>query len=157
MTVVSAPEAVASVARPAEKSACFLIVDDDEIDVRTLRRAFSQVQIGNPILVANDGEEALEILRGKAGGPGLSDRTIVILDLNMPRMDGIEFLSEVRRDPDLRRLLVFVLTTSNADEDRLKAYDHLISGYLVKPRSAQGLRDIACLMRRYVGTVELPG
>lgn len=107
-----------------------LLVEDDEVAVMNVRRAFRKANISNPLFVAGDGVEALEMLRG--GEVPLSGR-LVLLDLNMPRMNGIEFLRELRADPELSRTPVVVLTTSDAERDKVEAYNLNAAGYLLKP------------------------
>ena len=102
----------------------------DEIAVANVRRAFEKGKIDNPLFRASDGLEALEMLRGDTVP---CERRLVLLDINMPRMDGIEFLRELRADPDLRKTAVVVLTTSDAERDRIEAYGFNVAGYLVKP------------------------
>lgn len=130
-----------------------LLVEDDEVDVMTVKRAFRQNHITNPLYVANDGIEALEMLRG---GDLPKGRRIVLLDLNMPRMNGIEFLQEVRHDPQLASLPVVVLTTSNDDKDKVKAYDLNVAGYLVKPVTFLNFCDLMVALNKYWSLVELP-
>ncbi|HET6629898.1 MAG TPA: response regulator [Woeseiaceae bacterium] len=130
-----------------------LLVEDDEVDVMTVKRAFRQNHISNPLFVANDGIEALEMLRGDGLPKG---RRIVLLDLNMPRMNGIEFLQEVRKDPELASLPVVVLTTSNDDQDKVKAYDLNVAGYLVKPVTFLNFCDLMVALNKYWSLVELP-
>lgn len=89
-----------------------LLVEDDEVDVQGLKRAFAKSRIGNPITVARDGIEALEILRGENGQAKLAKPHLILLDLNMPRMNGLEFLEAIRADEDLKTSVVFMITTS---------------------------------------------
>ena len=111
-----------------------LLVEDDDVDVMTVKRAFRSHKLANPLHVAKNGVEALAMLRGADGTPKLDPLPrIVLLDLNMPKMGGIEFLREVRADPALRSLSVFVLTTSDHDSDRVDAYDLNVAGYIIKP------------------------
>jgi CheY-like chemotaxis protein len=126
-----------------------LLVDDDEVDVQGLKRAFKKSKIGNPITVARDGIEALEILRGENGRERL-------LDLNMPRMNGIEFLEAVRADEGLRSAVVFMITTSKADEDRMRAYGHNVAGYIVKRDPANTFMEAVALLEHYWKVVEFP-
>ncbi len=134
-----------------------LLVEDDEVDQRAIRRAFQRAKLRCPLTVAEDGREALEVLRGEGGRAPLPKPFIVLLDLNLPRMDGIEFLRELRADAVLRAAVVFVLTTSAAEEDRERAYGHNVAGYMVKSEVATGgLRPLTDLLARYTGTVELP-
>jgi len=111
-----------------------LLVEDDEVDVMNVRRAFRKNHVTNPLHVAGDGLEALEMLRGEGGREKLDPQPrICLLDINMPRMNGIEFLREVRADPELHRLSVFVLTTSDEERDLMAAYDLHVAGYILKP------------------------
>ena len=112
----------------------FLLVDDDEVDVMAVKRAFYKHQIDNPCYVAGNGLEALEILRGKHRSVRIpKDRCLVLLDLNMPKMGGIEFLRELRADRTLSGLPVIVLTTSDEEQDRVEAFNLKVAGYIVKP------------------------
>lgn len=110
----------------------FLIVDDDEVCIMAIRRALRKMKVVNPVQTAKDGVEALEILRGDGGRSPLRSPFIVLLDINMPRMNGHEFLEEVRRDPRLHRSVIFVLTTSGAQEDIDSAYERNVAGYIIK-------------------------
>lgn len=108
-----------------------LIVDDDSVARRAITRTFARNGIENEIFSAQDGIEALELLRG-AGEKKIAWPYLVLLDINMPRMNGIEFLKELRSDPNLSDTVVFVLTTSDDDRDMVAAYSHQIAGYLLK-------------------------
>ena len=138
----------------ATRTVHFLIVDDDDVDAMGMERAFKNLRLANPRSRVHDGIEALELLRAKDGA--LPEPRLVLLDLNMPRMDGLEFLAELRADPDLSHTVVFVLTTSAADEDRLAAYKHNIAGYIVKSDLANGFMDVVELLSVYWRVVELP-
>lgn len=126
-----------------------LLVDDDDIDVQVVRRAFSKRDLTNPIVVANDGIEALEIMRGENGNDKIADPYLVLLDINMPRMNGFEFLDEIRQDPDLRKTVVFMLTTSSDDADMLRASERNIAGYLVKGDAGDAFLDTSQLLDVY--------
>jgi CheY-like chemotaxis protein len=130
-----------------------LLVEDDEVDVMNVRRAFQKNHIANPLFVATNGVEALEQLRG---GQIPRDRRLVLLDLNMPQMNGIEFLRELRRDPDLRVTPVVVLTTSNDERDRIEAYDLNVAGYLLKPVTFGNFCELMATLNKYWALVELP-
>lgn len=130
-----------------------LLAEDDEVDVMTVKRAFRQNHITNPLFVAADGIEALEMLRG---GTIPETRRLVLLDLNMPRMSGIEFLRELRADPGLAPTPVVVLTTSNDDKDKVEAYNFNIAGYLLKPVTFQRFCDVMVALNKYWSLVELP-
>lgn len=130
-----------------------LLVEDDEVDVMNVKRAFEKGHISNPLFVAGNGVEALEKLRS---GEIPSHRRIVLLDLNMPRMNGIEFLRELRADPALRATPVVVLTTSTIDRDKLDAYNLNIAGYMVKPVTFANFCDLMVTLNKYWTLVELP-
>ena len=130
-----------------------LLVDDDEVDVMTVRRAFTKANIANQLYVATDGIEALALLRTE-GIP--TSRRLVLLDLNMPRMSGIEFLREVRADPALQALTVVVLTTSNEDRDRVDAYQLNVAGYLLKPVTFAAFADVMATLNKYWTLMEMP-
>lgn len=110
-----------------------LLVDDDEIDVMNVRRAFKRNNIANPLYVARNGIEALEMLRDTGPQAIPRERRLVLLDLNMPRMNGLEFLRDLRQDPALRHITVVVLTTSDDERDRVEAYELNVAGYILKP------------------------
>ncbi len=133
-----------------------LIVEDNEVDLIAIQRAFQKSGIVSPITIVKNGLEALDVLRGTNGQKKLSAPFIILLDLNLPKMNGFEFLTELRNDADLKSSVVFVLTTSRNDNDRKQAYAFHVAGYLVK----SGLRDsfvrIAEMLDRYLRTVELP-
>jgi CheY-like chemotaxis protein len=138
------------------KSVRILLVEDDEVDVMGIKRCFRDLKIANEIVVARDGLEALDMLRGRNGVSKLAHPYVILLDLSMPRMNGFEFLQEVRRDPELQRVVVFVLTTSRADEDLLGAYSHNVAGYVVKQQAGKGFLDAVSLIDHYWRVVELP-
>jgi len=106
------------------KPVTLLIVEDDEVDVIGIMRALESLKIANPTIIANDGIEALEHLRGENGREKITGPYIILLDINMPRMSGLEFLEIIRSDPALKKSIVFMLTTSNADQDIVAAYEH---------------------------------
>ena len=133
-----------------------LLVDDDDVDVQGLKRAFKKSRIANPITTARDGIEALEILRGHNGHEPLPKPHIIMLDLNMPRMNGIEFLAALRADERLKSAVVFMITTSKADEDRIRAYSHNVAGYIVKQDPANTFMQAVSLLEHYWNIVELP-
>jgi CheY-like chemotaxis protein len=136
-----------------EKMLNILLVEDDEVDVMNVRRAFQRNRIANALYVASDGLQALEALRSGTVPP---DRRIVLLDLNMPRMTGIEFLRELRKDQDLRSTPVVVLTTSNDERDKIAAYDLNVAGYLLKPVTFVNFVELMATLNRYWTLVELP-
>ncbi len=109
----------------------FLLVEDDEVDILNVKRAFEKNNITNPLHIARDGVEALKLLREE---PKIENfPNVVLLDLKMPKMDGIVFLKEVRKDPKLKNLIVIVITTSDDDRDIVSAYNFNVAGYIIKP------------------------
>jgi len=106
-----------------------LLVDDDRVDVMTTKRALKDINVTNPVYTAGNGEEALELLRdGKTEKPG-----VILLDLNMPRMNGIEFLRVIKNDASLKMIPVVVLTTSKEEEDKVESFSLGVAGYMIKP------------------------
>ena len=141
----------------SDETAHVLLVEDDEIDVAGIRHAFRKLKIANPITTASDGLEALEVLRGKGDNKPLPAPYVILLDLNTPRMNGLEFLEELRRDPKLQKAIVFVLTTSRSDEDMTASYRKNIAGYIVKEEAGQSFVKLVELLDHYWRIVELPG
>jgi hypothetical protein len=140
-----------------EKQTSFLLVDDDEVDVMTVKRAFKKNNITSPLYVATNGIEALALLRGNEMPKLLpGQRRLILLDLNMPRMGGIEFLQELRADPNLRPLPVIVLTTSNEDKDKVEAYKFNVAGYILKPVTFTKFVEAIGTLNKYWMLSELP-
>jgi CheY-like chemotaxis protein len=135
-----------------------LLVEDDALDVMNVQRAFRKNNITNPLHVASDGVEALEILRGthetKEALP--EERRLILLDLNMPRMNGIEFLHELRGDEELRGTTVIVLTTSDEERDKVEAYRLNVAGYILKPVTLSAFVEIMAALNKYWTVSELP-
>lgn len=131
----------------------FFVVDDDEVATMAIMRAFDQLNISNPTSLARDGEEALRRLRDPNGPkPPL----IILLDLNMPRMTGIEFLQELRGDPDLAKTVVFVLTTSDAPSDIDAVYRLGAAGHVLKESALSSIKPAIRMIRDYSRVVTLP-
>ena len=130
-----------------------LLVEDDEVDVMNVKRAFEKNKILNPLYVASNGLEALTMLRE---GKVPQARRLVLLDLNMPGMGGIEFLRELRADPKLRLTPVVVLTTSGDEKDRIDAYDFHVAGYLRKPVEFPNFVELTAALNKYWTLVEMP-
>jgi CheY-like chemotaxis protein len=137
----------------SDKLLNILLVEDDEVDVMNIRRAFKKGNISNPLFVAGNGLEALEMLRG---GELPRTRRLVLLDLNMPRMNGIEFLRELRADPELSPTPVVVLTTSDAERDKVEAYNLHVAGYLLKPVTFSNFCETMASLNKYWALVEMP-
>lgn len=134
------------------KETTLFIVDDDDIDAIALERALRKMRLLNTVMRARDGREALELLRaGKVPSP-----YIILLDLNMPRMNGLEFLEVLRTDPQLTHAVVFVLTTSKSDEDLVAAYRKHVAGYVFKQHMDRDFLEVVGLIEHYWRLVELP-
>ena len=117
----------------AEKRINLLHIDDDNIDRMVVQRVLKKNSFISTHQQAQNGEEALDMLRGTNGKTINPFPNIILLDINMPKMNGIEFLKELRSDDNLKQLPVFILTTSNDDNDRMKAYQYHVAGYILKP------------------------
>ncbi len=130
-----------------------LLVEDDEVDVMNVQRAFKKNNISNPLYVAGNGVEALELLRN---GTVPAQNRLILLDINMPKMNGIEFLRVLRADPELRSSSVVVLTTSNDDKDRIESYELNVAGYLVKPVTFPAFVELMLTLHKYWMLVEMP-
>jgi CheY-like chemotaxis protein len=139
----------------ADELLSILLVEDDEVDVMNVQRAFRKNNIANPLVVANNGVEALRILREANSGQHAKFK-VVILDLNMPKMGGIEFLQEVRADPVLKPLNVFVMTTSNEESDKIAAYNLNIAGYILKPLSFDSFVQAISVLNHFWQLCERP-
>lgn len=133
-----------------------LLVEDNVVDREGVRRAFERLRIANPIHVAIDGQEALDMLRGENGHAPIPRPYLILLDLNLPRMGGIEVLQALRVDPALRDSIVFVLTTSKSDEDKTAAYASNVAGYIVKSDVGGGFVRLVELLDHYWRIVEFP-
>jgi CheY-like chemotaxis protein len=133
-----------------------LHVEDDDLCIIGLARAFKNARIANAISFAHDGIDALDMLRGANGRRRLPRPYLILLDLNMPRMGGIEFLRELRQDADLKRSIVFVMTTSGANEDKVTAYDLGVAGYILKNDPAKAFPEVTALLDHYWRVVEFP-
>lgn len=142
----------------AEKTLNILLVEDDELDVMNVRRAFKKNSITNPLYIAGNGLEALDMLRGVDGGPPAipAERRLILLDLNMPKMNGIEFLRELRADPEIGLIPVIVLTTSDEDRDKVEAYQLNVAGYILKPVTLAHFIETMATLNKYWTLSEVP-
>ena len=142
----------------AERVINILLVEDDDVDVMNVRRAFKKVNITNPLYVATNGVEALKMLRSHQDQPPEvpAERRLVLLDLNMPKMGGIEFLQELRSDPLLKATPVVVMTTSNQDQDRVEAYSLNVAGYILKPVTFNNFIELMATLNNYWTLCEMP-
>lgn len=141
-----------------EKVVNILLVEDDEVDVMNVKRAFSKYNISNPLYVAENGIKAFNMLRSRDGKPPQvpESRRLVLLDLNMPKMNGLEFLYEIRQDEKLKRTPVIVLTTSDEDKDRIEAYNLNVAGYILKPVTFGNFAEVMVALNKYWALCEMP-
>jgi CheY-like chemotaxis protein len=135
----------------SSKVVTILLVEDDEIDVKALRWAFDKLKIANPLVIARDGVEAWETLQE------MPRPYLIITDINMPRMNGIELLRKIRQSEHCRDSIVFVLTTSNDEQDKIDAYDLNVAGYMLKSDMGTSFTRAIGLIENYWKVVEFPG
>jgi len=129
-----------------------LLVEDDKIDIRSVQRSFGELRVTNPLVVTHNGEEALGYLKNDTGKrPGL-----ILLDLRMPRMDGIEFLKIVRKDDKMKMIPVVILTTSKEDEDKMDSFNLGIAGYMMKPVNYKDFVEVIRTIKLYWTLSESP-
>lgn len=140
-------------ANPRHRPVNVLLVEDNEIDTIKVRRAFQQNHIENQLFVAANGLEALSKLRDNAIP---AERRMVLLDLSLPRMNGIEFIRALRKDRRLATTPVVVLTGSTQDRDRIEAYRLNVAGYLLKPIAFESLCELVSALDKYWALVEMP-
>lgn len=133
------------------RNVTILLVEDDEVDVMNVQRAFRKLNITSPLFVAGNGLEALNMLQGKCSQPPLvsAERLLILLDINMPKMNGIDFLKALRADPVLKAIPVIVLSTSDQDRDLTEAYSLNVAGYLLKPVVFPDFLELMKTMNQY--------
>jgi len=129
-----------------------LLVEDDRVDVMTVNRALKEIKVSNPVVNLENGEEALKYLRD----PGNVKPCIILLDLNMPIMNGIEFLEVVKHDSLLRRIPVVVLTTSREQQDKINSFDLGVAGYMAKPVDYRQFVEVMRTIDAYWTISEVP-
>jgi CheY-like chemotaxis protein len=132
-----------------------LLVEDDDIDALSVERGLAKAKIVNRLVRAGDGVEALEMLRGE-GREKLQPPYLLLVDIQMPRLDGIGLIRAIRADPELTRTVIFVLTTSDDDRDKIAAYDLHVAGYIVKTNTKQELLPLTSMLDYYLLIVEPP-
>jgi CheY-like chemotaxis protein len=137
-----------------------LMADDDDDDRMLAQKALRGSRLANEMRFVIDGDDLMRYLRHEppyANGIGAPRPGIILLDLNMPKMDGREALSEIKQDPGLRQIPVVVLTTSRADEDIVRTYDLGVNSFITKPVTFEGLVDVMQTLSRYwFEIVDLP-
>ena len=142
-------------------SVTIIIADDDSDDRMLIEDAFIESRLANPLVFVENGEELLQCLRNEGSfankGIGKKKPGLILLDLNMPRMDGRTALAQLKADPELRRIPVIVLTTSKAEEDVLRTYDLGVNSFITKPVSFEALVDVVKTLNHYwIEIVQLP-
>jgi two-component system response regulator len=142
------------------KAIRILVADDDADDRMLIGDAFQEAHLSNPVDFVEDGIELLEYLKREGKFSDLSEQHlpgIILLDLNMPRMDGRTALAEIRKDPVLRKIPVVVLTTSQSEEDILRTYDLGVNSFITKPVTFDGLVNVVQVLNKYwIEIVALP-
>jgi CheY-like chemotaxis protein len=130
-----------------------LLVEDDSVDAMTVKRAFGELKVSNELVRAVNGEAALDYLKSHL------DRKpcVILLDLNMPKMNGIEFLKAAKADDELRQIPVVVLTTSKDDRDKIESFRACVAGYIVKPVDYKKFVEAVKILNLYWTLSELPG
>lgn len=133
-----------------------LLVEDDDVAAESVIRGMSKCNVHFPITVAEDGRIALDILEGNHPTKTVQAPFVVLLDINMPNLNGFEFLEIIRADPKLKKTVVFILSTSGADVDKARAYDESIAGYMVKDKVGPQFAKLFALLSDYKNAVALP-
>jgi len=140
---------------PSQRNVKIILVEDDDGDAKAIHRAFKKARIANPLIRFQNGEEALAYLKGKTDRQP-PQQFIVLSDINMPRMSGIELLAALRNDTTLHRTLFFVLTTSDDERDISAAYSNNVAGYILKSRAGDMFIELMSVMGSFWRYVELP-
>lgn len=141
----------------SQEDVTIFVVDDDDIDAMGIERALLKLKLHNTLIRAVDGIDALEYLRGENGKNKIVRPFIMLLDLNMPRMNGLELLEAMRGDPELSESVVIVLTTSASEKDMTEAYGNNVAGYIVKSELENSFLGVLELINFYCKIVRLPG
>ncbi len=140
-----------------DKNIIILHVEDDEVDAMVMQRALKKTDLKYTYHHAKNGIEALEMLRGTEGRTKISPRpSVILLDLNMPQMNGHEFLKELRSDSELKPISVYVMSTSSDDRDRLEAFGQNVAGYIVKPLTLESYVEAINTLNKFWQLTELP-
>ncbi|MCB1772583.1 MAG: response regulator [Gammaproteobacteria bacterium] len=133
-----------------------LLVDDDDVVWEAVARSFRKYELSHKLVCAKDGQEAIDILTDRHTEKQVTGPLVILLDLNMPRMNGFEFLARMRGDERLRQHVVFILTTSSDERDRSRAYSEYVAGYMVKDALGPQFAKLSQLLSHYRSSVELP-
>lgn len=140
-----------------DKDITLLVIEDDDVDLEMIQRALEGQNLTCPVVTAADGVEALEILRGSHASKGIHEPYIIVVDINMPRMDGFEFLTELRLDPDLADSVVFMFSSSDAPDEIERAYAMKVAGFVNKQDAGPKFFRLAEMIERYTMAIRLPG
>lgn len=130
-----------------------LVVDDDIADSMIIEWALKKTALSNPVIFARDGVEALEIIRSRRS---IDWPFLILLDINMPRMNGLQFLEELRKDAVFSKTVVFVLSTSEDERDINRAYDNYIAGYLLKKDLHLASPSLTVIVDKYSTAIQYP-
>ena len=133
-----------------------LLVEDDDGDARAVERTFLKARIANPIARALDGVEGMDLLKGANGRTKLRRPYLLLVDINMPRTNGLQLIEAIRADPELHDTVIFVLTTSNRDEDKESAHAMNVAGYILKENAGEDFLRLFSLVDSYWRIVEMP-
>lgn len=129
-----------------------LLIEDDDVDIINIQRAFKKNNFSYPLIICKDGYEAYELLKSNS----IQRPIVILLDLNMPRMNGIEFLTKLRIDDKWHDLPVVILTTSDEESDKLKSYNLHVAGYIKKPVSFDDFAKVIFSFGNYWDKIEFP-
>ncbi|AFZ51424.1 response regulator [Dactylococcopsis salina] len=142
----------------SKKQLNILLVEDDEVDRMTVKRAFKKNNLlqDHQLFIARDGLEALSLLKGESAEKLPFHNRLVLLDLNMPKMGGIEFLQALRKDTSLKATSVIILTTSDEDRDKVEAYKFNVAGYILKPVTFDKFVETIAVIDDYWQICQLP-
>lgn len=133
-----------------------LLVEDDDVDATTVVRGLTRADIRNPVIRARDGIEAMDMLLGTNGKQRLLPPYLLLVDVRMPKLDGLGLVRRIRSNPQLQRTIVFILTTSDSDRDRAEAYDAHVAGYIVKSNAPDQFHALARMLDYYLMIVAPP-
>lgn len=145
-------QGINSMKKSTHRDVTVLLVEDDDVDAMAIERSFNKARVANTIMRAANGLEALKMLTNNE----ISLPYIILLDLNMPRMNGLEFLTELRSNPDISDSIVFVLTTSDKDEDIVSSYKMNVAGYFLKNEAGAGFSNVIAMLEGYWKIAVLP-
>lgn len=133
-----------------------LLIENDSVDVMNVQRAFLKNHIANPLVIAGNGIEGLNLLKSDSPNRLPVLPKIILLDINMPKMNGLEFLKELRSDPELKMISVFILTTSNEEKDKMEAFNLNVAGYILKPLNFESFLNAIKVLHSYWSLIEYP-